>query len=93
MTDLRKEIGTKRWSEIEREEWSNPIGRGQKKKKQSSCKIDIKGERKGVRHAEKKRLREGERESKGKNNEKIESYIVRQKKKARKTLYRRRVRK
>ena len=30
-----------------------------------------------VRHAQKKRLREGERESKGKNNEKIESYIVR----------------
>ena len=49
-------------------------------------KIDIKGEWKGVRHAEKKRLREGERESKGKNNEKIESYIVRQNKKARKTL-------
>ena len=41
------------------------------------AKIDMKGERKGVRHAEKKRLREGERESKGKNNEKIESYIVR----------------
>ena len=37
----------------------------------------MKGDRKGVRHAEKKRLREGERESKGKNNEKIESYIVR----------------
>ena len=40
-------------------------------------KIDIKGEWKGVRHAEKKRLREGERESKGKNDEEIESYIVR----------------
>ena len=49
-------------------------------------KIDIKGEWKGVRHAEKKRLREGERESKGKNDEEIESYIVRQNKKARKTL-------
>ena len=49
-------------------------------------KIDIKGEWKGVRHAEKKRLREGERESTGKNNEKTESYIVRQNKKARKTL-------
>ena len=44
------------------------------------CKIYTKGERKGVRHAEKKRLREGERESKGKNNEKIESFIVRQNK-------------
>ena len=50
------------------------------------AKIDIKGERKGVRHAEKKRLKEGERESTGKNNEKIESYIVRQNKKARNTL-------
>ena len=49
-------------------------------------KNDIKGEWKGVRHAEMKRLREGERESKGKNNEKIESYIVRQNKEARKTL-------
>ena len=49
-------------------------------------KIDIKGEWKAVRHDEKKRLREGERESKGKNNEKIESYIVRQSKKARKRL-------
>ena len=46
----------------------------------------MKEEWKGVRHAEKKRLREGERESTGKNNEKIESYIVRQNKKARKTL-------
>ena len=33
MTDLRKEIGTKRWSEIEREEWRNQIGRGQKNNK------------------------------------------------------------
>ena len=49
-------------------------------------KNDIKGEWKGVRHTEKKRLREGERESKGKNNEKIESFIVRQNKEARKTL-------
>ena len=52
-------------------------------------KISTKGEWKGVRHAEKKRFREGEREIiiyKGKNNEKIESYIVRQNKKARKTL-------
>ena len=30
MTDLRKEIGTKRWSEIEREGWRNQIGKGQK---------------------------------------------------------------
>ena len=52
-------------------------------------KIDIKGEWKGVRHAQKKRFREGERESKGKNNEKIESYIVRQNKEARKTLMQR----
>ena len=46
----------------------------------------MKGEWKRVRHPEKKRLREGERESKGKNNEKIESYTVRQNKKARNTL-------
>ena len=30
MTDFRRERGTKRWSEIEREEWRNQIGRGQK---------------------------------------------------------------
>ena len=40
----------------------------------------------GVRHAQKKLFRDGERESTGKINEKIESYIVRQNKKARKTL-------
>ena len=60
----------------------------QRSKEQHICvvKIDLKGEWKGVRHAEMKRLREGERESKGKNNEKIKSYIVRQNKEARKTL-------
>ena len=52
-------------------------------------KTDIKGEWKGVRHALEKRFREGERKSKGKNNEKIESYIVRQKKEARNTLMQR----
>ena len=50
------------------------------------CKIYTKGERKGVRHAQKKRFREGERESTGKNNEKIESYIEKQKNKASKML-------
>ena len=39
-----------------------------------------------MRHAEKKRLSEGERESTGKNNEKIESYNEEQNKKARKIL-------
>ena len=35
-----------------------------------------------MRHAEKKRFREGERETKGKNNKKIVSYIEKQNKKA-----------
>ena len=30
MTDLERERGTKRWCEIEREEWRDQIGRGQK---------------------------------------------------------------
>ena len=30
MTDLEREGGTKRWSELEREEWRDQIGRGQK---------------------------------------------------------------
>ena len=30
MTDFRRERGTKRWCEIEREGWRNQIGRGQK---------------------------------------------------------------
>ena len=57
---------------MEKSDWS-------RSKEQHICvvKIDIKGEWKGVRHAEKKCFREGERESKGKNNKKIESYIVR----------------
>ena len=50
------------------------------------AKVDTKGEWKGVSHAQKKRLREEERESTGKNNEKIESYIVKQNKKTGKTL-------
>ena len=74
---------------MEKSDWQ----RSKEQQNSLLTKMDIKEEWKGVRHAEKKRFREGERESKGKNNEKIESYIVRQKKKARKTLYRRRVRK
>ena len=30
MTDLERERGTRRWSEIEREEWRDQIGRDQK---------------------------------------------------------------
>ena len=30
MTDFRRERGTKRWCEIEREGWRNQIGKGQK---------------------------------------------------------------
>ena len=30
MTDRERDIGTKRWCEIEREKWRNQIGRGQK---------------------------------------------------------------
>ena len=37
-------------------------------------------------HTQKKRIREGERESAGKNNEKIESHIEKQNKKASKML-------
>ena len=74
---------------MEKSDWQ----RSKEQQNSLLTKMDTKEEWKGVRHAEKKRFREGERESTGKNNEKIESYIVRQNKNARKKLYRRRVRK
>ena len=67
---------------MEKSDWQ----RSKEQQNSLLTKMDLKEEWKGVRHAQKKRFREGERESKGKNNEKIESYIVRQNKKARKTL-------
>ena len=39
------------------------------------AKIDIKGERKGVRHTQKKRLREGERESTGKTMRRLKGRL------------------
>ena len=74
---------------MEKSDWQ----RSKEQQNSLLTKMDTKEEWKGVRHAEKKFFREGERESTGKNNEKIESYIVRQNKNARKKLYRRRVRK
>ena len=67
MTDLEserdKEMVRNRTRGMEKSDW-------QRSKEQDILvsKINIKGEWKGVRHAEKKRLREGERESTGKKN-------------------------